>query len=51
MSGSDGINKAEELIKRIASGDAPVFKASGKRRLHIHQLVERRALDIRFIST
>ena len=27
---SDGINKAEELIKRIASGDAPVFKASGK---------------------
>ena len=26
---SDGINKAEELIKRIASGDAPVFKASG----------------------
>ena len=24
---SDGINKAEELIKRIASGDAPVFKA------------------------
>ena len=28
---SDGINKAEELIKRIASGDAPVFKASGKK--------------------
>lgn len=27
----DGINKAEELIKRIASGDAPVFKASGKK--------------------
>ena len=27
---SDGI-KAEELIKRIASGDAPVFKASGKK--------------------
>lgn len=27
---SDGINKAEELIKRIAAGDAPVFKASGK---------------------
>jgi PTS system fructose-specific IIC component len=28
---SDGINKAEELIKRIAAGDAPVFKASGKK--------------------
>lgn len=28
---SDGINKAEELIKRIASGDAPVFKVSGKK--------------------
>lgn len=28
---SDGINKAEELIKRISSGDAPVFKASGKK--------------------
>lgn len=28
---SDGINKAEELIKRIASGDAPEFKASGKK--------------------
>lgn len=28
---SDGINKAEELIKRIASSDAPVFKASGKK--------------------
>ena len=28
---SEGINKAEELIKRIASGDAPVFKASGKK--------------------
>lgn len=28
---SDGINKAEKLIKRIASGDAPVFKASGKK--------------------
>ena len=27
----DGINKAEELIKRIAAGDAPVFKASGKK--------------------
>ena len=27
---SDGINKAEELIKRAAAGDAPVFKASGK---------------------
>lgn len=25
---SDGINKAEELIKRAAAGDAPVFKAS-----------------------
>lgn len=28
---SDGINKTEELIKRIATGDAPVFKASGKK--------------------
>ena len=28
---SDGINKAEELIKRIAAGDAPVFKALGKK--------------------
>lgn len=28
---SDGINRAEELIKRIAAGDAPVFKASGKK--------------------
>lgn len=28
---SDGINKAEELVKRIADGDAPVFKASGKK--------------------
>lgn len=28
---SDGINKAEELIKRVAAGDAPVFKASGKK--------------------
>lgn len=28
---SDGINKAEALIKRIAAGDAPVFKASGKK--------------------
>ena len=28
---SDGINKAEDLIKRIAAGDAPVFKASGKK--------------------
>lgn len=28
---SDGINKAEELIKRIAAGDASVFKASGKK--------------------
>lgn len=28
---SDGINKAEELIKRIVAGDAPVFKASGKK--------------------
>ena len=28
---SDGINKAEEVLKRIASGDAPVFKASGKK--------------------
>ena len=28
---SDGINKAEELIKRIAAGDTPVFKASGKK--------------------
>lgn len=28
---SDGINKAEELIKRIAAGDAPVFKASVKK--------------------
>lgn len=28
---SDGINKAEELIKRIAAGDAPVFKTSGKK--------------------
>lgn len=28
---SDGINMAEELIKRIAAGDAPVFKASGKK--------------------
>lgn len=27
---SDGINKTEELVKRIAAGDAPVFKASGK---------------------
>lgn len=27
---SDGINKAEELVKRAAAGDAPVFKASGK---------------------
>lgn len=29
---SDGINKTEELIKRIAAGDAPVFKASGKKK-------------------
>lgn len=28
---SDGINKAEELVKRIAAGDAPVFKVSGKK--------------------
>lgn len=28
---SDGINKAEELVKRIAAGDAPVFKALGKK--------------------
>ena len=28
---SDGINKAEELVKRIAAGDAPVFKATGKK--------------------
>lgn len=28
---SDGINKIEELVKRIAAGDAPVFKASGKK--------------------
>ena len=28
---SDGINKTEELVKRIATGDAPVFKASGKK--------------------
>lgn len=27
----DGINKTEELVKRIAAGDAPVFKASGKK--------------------
>ncbi len=27
---SDGINKAEELVKRAAAGDAPVFKTSGK---------------------
>ena len=35
---SDGINKAEELIKRIASGDAPVFKASGKKESIGHQI-------------
>lgn len=35
---SDGINKAEELIKRIAAGDAPVFKASGKKEAS-HSLV------------
>ena len=28
---SDGINKTEELVKRIAAGDAPVFKESGKK--------------------
>lgn len=28
---SEGINKTEELVKRIAAGDAPVFKASGKK--------------------
>ena len=28
---SDGINKTEELVKRIAAGDAPVFKASVKK--------------------
>lgn len=28
---SDGINKTDELVKRIAAGDAPVFKASGKK--------------------
>lgn len=28
---SDGINKTEKLVKRIAAGDAPVFKASGKK--------------------
>ena len=28
---SDGINKTEELVKRIAAGDAPVFKALGKK--------------------
>lgn len=28
---SDGINKTEELVKRIAAGDAPVFKATGKK--------------------
>lgn len=28
---SDGINKTEELVKRIAADDAPVFKASGKK--------------------
>ena len=28
---SVGINKTEELVKRIAAGDAPVFKASGKK--------------------
>lgn len=28
---SDGINKTEEIVKRIAAGDAPVFKASGKK--------------------
>lgn len=28
---TDGINKTEELVKRIAAGDAPVFKASGKK--------------------
>ena len=28
---SDGIHKTEELVKRIAAGDAPVFKASGKK--------------------
>ena len=28
---SDVINKTEELVKRIAAGDAPVFKASGKK--------------------
>lgn len=28
---SDGINMTEELVKRIAAGDAPVFKASGKK--------------------
>ena len=28
---SDGINKTEELVKRIAAGDAPVLKASGKK--------------------
>lgn len=28
---SDGINKTEELVKRIAAGDAPVFKASCKK--------------------
>ena len=28
---SDGINKTEELVKRIAAGDATVYKASGKK--------------------
>lgn len=47
---SDGINKTEELVKRIAAGDAPVFKASGKKEASHSSIGERRALDIRFTS-
>lgn len=28
---ADGINKAEDLINRAANGDAPIYKASGKK--------------------
>lgn len=30
---ADGINKAEELINKAVRGDAPVYKASGKKRV------------------
>ena len=48
---SDGINKADELIKKALAGDAPDIRQELLRRRKAHQQRKAAELDIRYIHS